>query len=106
MDIDRYFAEFLGCAHKAGVDFGRTATLGRLNLFIDIRSLEHGVPASTAATSAIDDVRDDAHGERRLYRGIPQGQIGAQGNHFHRRLGLRKGAVHRPRHERCRSARG
>jgi hypothetical protein len=39
MGIDRYFAEFLGCAHKAGVDFSRTATLGRLNLFVDHRSL-------------------------------------------------------------------
>ena len=39
MGIDRYFAEFLGCAHKAGVDFSRTATVGRLNLFIDRRSL-------------------------------------------------------------------
>ena len=39
MGIDRYFAEFLGCAHKAGVDFSRTATLGRLNLFVDQRSL-------------------------------------------------------------------
>jgi hypothetical protein len=39
MGIDRYFAEFLGCAHKAGVDFSRTATAGRLNLFIDRRSL-------------------------------------------------------------------
>jgi hypothetical protein len=39
MGIDRYFAEFLGCARKAGVDFSRTATLGRLNLFVDQRSL-------------------------------------------------------------------
>jgi len=39
MGIDRYFAEFLGCAYKGGVDFSRTATLGRLNLFIDRRSL-------------------------------------------------------------------
>jgi hypothetical protein len=39
MGIDRYFAEFLGGASKAGVDFSRTATLGRLNLFVDQRSL-------------------------------------------------------------------
>jgi hypothetical protein len=39
MGIDRYFAEFLGCAYKGGVDFSRTTTLGRLNLFIDHRSL-------------------------------------------------------------------
>jgi hypothetical protein len=39
MGIDRYFAEFLGCAFKGGVDFSRTATLGRLNLFVDQRSL-------------------------------------------------------------------
>ena len=39
MGIERYFAEFLGGASKAGIDFSRTATLGRLNLFVDHRSL-------------------------------------------------------------------
>jgi hypothetical protein len=39
MGIERYFAEFLGGAARAGIDFRRTATLGRLNLFVDHRSL-------------------------------------------------------------------
>jgi hypothetical protein len=47
MGIDRHFADFLLCAKDAGADFRRVATLGRLNLFIDHRSLaavfrEHG----------------------------------------------------------------
>ena len=47
MGIDRHFADFLLCAKDLGVDFSRVATLGRLNLFIDHRSLgavfrEHG----------------------------------------------------------------
>jgi hypothetical protein len=48
MGIDRHFADFLLCAKDGGADFLRVATLGRLNLFIDQRSLgavfrEHGV---------------------------------------------------------------
>jgi hypothetical protein len=48
MGIDRHFADFLLCARDGGVDFGKVATLGRLNLFIDHRSLgavfrEHGL---------------------------------------------------------------
>jgi hypothetical protein len=39
MGIDRDFADFLLGARNGGVDFGRTATLGRLNLFVDHRSL-------------------------------------------------------------------
>jgi hypothetical protein len=39
MGIDRDFADFLLGARDRGVDFGRTATLGRLNLFVDHRSL-------------------------------------------------------------------
>jgi hypothetical protein len=39
MGIERYFAEFLIGARDAGVDFDQTATLGRLNLFVDHRSL-------------------------------------------------------------------
>src|ERR1700692_647106 len=56
MGIDRYFAEFLGCAHKAGVDFSRTGTVGRLNLFIDHRSL-HAVLRETCGAVTDDDVR-------------------------------------------------
>jgi hypothetical protein len=48
MGIDRNFADFLLCAKDGGADFQDVATLGRLNLFIDLRSLgavfrEHGV---------------------------------------------------------------
>lgn len=39
MGIDRHFADFLLCARDSGIDFRRVATLGRLNLFIDHRSL-------------------------------------------------------------------
>src|SRR6266852_35042 len=51
MGIDRDFADFLLGARNGGVDFGRTATLGRLNLFVDHRSLDavfrqHGDPVS------------------------------------------------------------
>jgi len=51
MGIDRDFADFLLGARNGGVDFGRTATLGRLNLFVDHRSLDavfrqHGDPLS------------------------------------------------------------
>ena len=56
MGIDRYFAEFLGCAHKAGVDFSRTATVGRLNLFIDRRSLS-AVLREICGTVSDDEVR-------------------------------------------------
>lgn len=53
MGIDRYFADFLLCARENGADFRRTATLGRLNLFVDVRSLRdlfarHGVETSDA----------------------------------------------------------
>jgi hypothetical protein len=39
MGIDRDFADFLLGARSRGADFDRTATLGRLNLFVDQRSL-------------------------------------------------------------------
>jgi hypothetical protein len=39
MGIDRDLADFLLCGRANGVDFSRVATLGRLNLFIDVRSL-------------------------------------------------------------------
>lgn len=39
MGIDRHFADFLLCARDRGADFRDAATLGRLNLFIDHRSL-------------------------------------------------------------------
>jgi hypothetical protein len=47
MGIDRHFADFLLGARAGGADFRQTATLGRLNLFVDHRSLdavfrEHG----------------------------------------------------------------
>jgi hypothetical protein len=50
MGIDRDLADFLLCGKEGGVDFGRVATLGRLNLF-DINSLrevfgKHGVPVN------------------------------------------------------------
>jgi hypothetical protein len=53
MGIDRYFADFLLCARENGADFRRTATLGRLNLFADVRSLRdvfcrHGETISDA----------------------------------------------------------
>jgi hypothetical protein len=58
MGIDRYFAEFLTEARAQGANFQRTATLGRLNLFIDQRSLAEllkrsGLPASTDDVRAI-----------------------------------------------------
>jgi hypothetical protein len=40
MGIDRHFAEFLIAARDGGIDFGRVATIGRLNLFADFRSLK------------------------------------------------------------------
>src|SRR3979411_1007212 len=48
MGIDRHFADFMLCARESGADFRQVATLGRLNLFIDHRSLravfrEHGI---------------------------------------------------------------
>lgn len=64
MGIDRYFADFLLYARDAGADFRETATLGRLNLFIDERSLrrvfaEHGMAVSDAD---IQRVRDGSGG--------------------------------------------
>ena len=56
MGIDRYFAEFLGGAHNDGVDFSRTATLGRLNLFVDQRSLGAVLRASCGSVTD-EDVR-------------------------------------------------
>jgi hypothetical protein len=58
MGIDRYFAEYLIEARALGANFDRTATLGRLNLFIDQRALaqllqRHGLPASTDDVRAI-----------------------------------------------------
>jgi hypothetical protein len=49
MGIDRDYADFLLGARVGGADFRRTATLGRLNLFVDHRSLDavfraHGEP--------------------------------------------------------------
>jgi len=51
MGIDRHFADFLMFARDDGVGFDRVATLGRLNLFVDHRSLgaifrKHGLPAT------------------------------------------------------------
>jgi hypothetical protein len=51
MGIDRNYADFLLGARNGGVDFRQTATLGRLNLFVDHRSLdavfrEHGDPVT------------------------------------------------------------
>jgi hypothetical protein len=56
MGIDRNYADFLLGARNGGVDFRQTATLGRLNLFVNHRSLdavfrEHGDPVTD------DDVR-------------------------------------------------
>jgi 2-polyprenyl-3-methyl-5-hydroxy-6-metoxy-1,4-benzoquinol methylase len=58
MGIDRHFADFLLCARDGGVDFRRAATLGRLNLFIDHRSLgavfrEHGIDVAERDIGAI-----------------------------------------------------
>jgi hypothetical protein len=51
MGIDRYFAEFLIAGQESGIDFANVATLGRLNLFVDYRSLRaafarHGLTPS------------------------------------------------------------
>ena len=67
MGIDRDFADFLLGARNLGVDFGRTATLGRLNLFVDHRSLaavlrRHGEAATDHETR---------HARVRIFRGIP-----------------------------------
>jgi hypothetical protein len=56
MGIERYFAEFLGGASKSGIDFSRTATLGRLNLFVDQRSLA-AVLRDNCGPISDDDVR-------------------------------------------------
>src|SRR5471030_3210286 len=58
MGIDRHFAEFLLIARDKGVNFDRVATLGRLNLFVDYRSLEtlfreHGIPAKDEDIRAV-----------------------------------------------------
>jgi hypothetical protein len=58
MGIDRDLADFLLCARDSGVDFGRAGTLGRLNLFIDVRSLravfrKHGVTLTDDDIAAI-----------------------------------------------------
>ena len=63
MGIDRHFADFLLCARDGGadfrqVDFRRVATLGRLNLFIDHRSLgavfrEHGADVTMVRKSRL-----------------------------------------------------
>jgi hypothetical protein len=51
MGIDRNYADFLLGARAGGIDFRQTATLGRLNLFVDHRSLNaifraHGDPVT------------------------------------------------------------
>src|SRR3954447_20885693 len=51
MGIDRDLADFLLCAKNEGVDFRDSVTLGRLNLFADVRSLKavfekHGIRLS------------------------------------------------------------
>jgi len=56
--IDRNLADFLLSARDNGVDFERVATLGRLNLFIDHRSLRtvfrrHGVHLTDAEIRAL-----------------------------------------------------
>ena len=56
MGIDRNYAEFLLGARNGGVDFRQTATLGRLNLFVDHRSLDavfrkHGIPLPTTTSA-------------------------------------------------------
>jgi hypothetical protein len=58
MGIDRDLADFLLCARDRGVDFGRAATLGRLNLFIDVRSLaavfrKHGMALADCDVEAL-----------------------------------------------------
>jgi hypothetical protein len=58
MGIDRSYAEFLLDARNGGVDFRRTATLGRLNLFVDHRSLDaafrgSGTPLGDAEIRAL-----------------------------------------------------
>jgi len=70
MGIDRHLAEFLLFARDAGVKFDRIATLGRLNLFIDRRSLEtlfqdHGIRATESDIRA---VRQDGYSENFLRR--------------------------------------
>jgi hypothetical protein len=68
MGIDRHLAEFLLFARDAGVKFDHAATLGRLNLFIDHRSLgmlfhEHGIQATDDDIRA---VRQDGYSEKFL----------------------------------------
>src|SRR3981189_323312 len=51
MGIDRNYADFLLGARAGGIDFRQTAPLGRLNLFVDHRSLNaifraHGDPVT------------------------------------------------------------
>ena len=70
MGIDRHLAEFLLFARDTGVNFDRAATLGRLNLFIDHRSLdlmfrEHGIRATDTDIHA---VRQDGYSENFLRR--------------------------------------
>jgi hypothetical protein len=70
MGIDRHLADFLLCGRDTGVDFGRTATLGRLNLFIDVRSLravfrQHGVALTDDDIAAI---RAEGYSEEILRR--------------------------------------
>jgi hypothetical protein len=77
MGIDRHFAEFLVGVRNAGVDFTRTATLGRLSLFVDHRSL------SAVLRAQGDDATDD---EVRAVRTANNGYA----EEFLRRLGAKE----------------
>jgi hypothetical protein len=66
--IDRSLAEFLLFAREAGIDFDQVATVGRLNLFVDHRSLatllhEHNIQATDADIRAL---RQDGYSENFL----------------------------------------
>jgi hypothetical protein len=70
MGIDRSYADFLLGARNDGVDFSRTATLGRLNLFVDHRSMAalfraHGERLAEAEIRAL---RDEGYCEAFLRR--------------------------------------
>lgn len=72
MGVDRDFADFLLCAKGGGIDFDHVATLGRLNLFIDYRSLdtvfrEHGHQQSDRDIRAMR-TASDGYAEEFLHR--------------------------------------
>ena len=80
MGIDRHFADFMLCARENGTDFRQVATLGRLNLFIDHRSLravfhEHGIDLTDRDIRAIRSA-SDGYAEEFLRRlGAQRGKL-------------------------------